>query len=72
MNEVSYFTIRAEHHSRLALEASDPGLKAAYEAIAADMSAKVATADSNRKVVLVDGVAVDTFWSPANLGEIDS
>jgi len=29
------------------------------------MTAKVATADPNRKVVLVDGAAVDTYWSPA-------
>jgi hypothetical protein len=64
MNEVSYFAIRAQHHSQLAIEASDPDLKAAYEAIAADMLAKGATADPNRKVVLVDGVAVDTYWSP--------
>ena len=65
MNEVSYFTIRAQHHSQLALEASDPSLTAAHEAIAAEMTAKVATADPNRKVVLVGGVAVDTYWSPA-------
>ena len=64
MNEFSYFNIRAQHHSRLALEASDPRLKAAHEAIAAHMSAKVATADPNRKVVLVDGVVVDSYWSP--------
>jgi hypothetical protein len=65
MNEVSYFRIRAQHHSQLALEASDPSLTAAHEAIAAEMTAKVATADPNRKVVLVDGAAVDTYWSPA-------
>jgi hypothetical protein len=40
MNEFSYFNIRAQHHSRLAPEASDPRLKAAHEAIAAHMSAK--------------------------------
>ena len=68
MNEVSYFRIRAQHHSQLALEASDPSLTAAHEAIAAEMTAKVATADPNRKVVLVDGAAVDTYWSPAALG----
>jgi hypothetical protein len=67
MNEVSYFTIRAQHHSQLALEASDPRLKAAYEAIAADMSAKVATADPNRKVVLIDGVAVDAHGLAVNV-----
>jgi len=60
MNEATYFTIRAKHYSRLAVEASDPKLKAAYEAIAADMSAKVATADPNRRVVLVDGIRVDS------------
>jgi hypothetical protein len=64
MNEVIYFTIRAQHHSQLAMETSDPDLKAAYEAIAADMSAKAATADPNRKVVPVDGVGVDSYWSP--------
>jgi hypothetical protein len=64
MNEVSYFAIRAQHHSQLAMEASDPDLKAAHEAIAADMSAKVATADPNRKVVLVDGVVVERSLSP--------
>jgi hypothetical protein len=40
MNEFSYFNIRAQHHSRLAPEASDPRLKAAHEAIAAHMSAR--------------------------------
>ena len=64
MNEVTYFTIRAQHHSQLAIETSDPDLKAAYEAIAADMSAKAATADPNRQVVMVDGVGVDSYWSP--------
>jgi|HubBroStandDraft_6_1064221.scaffolds.fasta_scaffold3336194_2 hypothetical protein len=58
MNEVSYFTIRARHYWQLAFETRDPKLKAAYEAIAADMSAKVATADQSREVFLVDGVAV--------------
>jgi hypothetical protein len=68
MNEVSYFTIRAQHHSQLAQEASDPSLKTAYEAIAAEMSAKVATADPNRKVVLIDGVAVED--TPTHTGSI--
>jgi hypothetical protein len=40
MNEVSYFTIRGLHYSKLALETGDPTLRAAYEAIAADMLAK--------------------------------
>jgi hypothetical protein len=60
MNEVSYFTIRARHYSRMAFETVDPKLKAAYEAIAADMSAKVATADRSRQVFLMDGLAVGT------------
>jgi hypothetical protein len=71
MNEVTYFTIRAQHHSQLAMETSDPSLKAAYEAIAADMWAKAATADPNRKVVLADGV--DSYWSPgrSSVGAVD-
>lgn len=60
MNETTYFIIRARHYFQLALETRDPNLKAAYEAIVADMSAKLATADSNREVFLMDGVAVDT------------
>src|ERR1700691_2249113 len=47
MNEVSYFSIRAQHYHQLAMEASDTRLKEVLEAIAADMSAKVATADPN-------------------------
>ena len=50
MNELSYFTIRSQHYRRLAAEAHDPRLKEALEAIAADMSNKVATADPNRQV----------------------
>ena len=50
MNEVSYFSIRAQHYHQLAMEASDTRLKEVLEAIAADMSAKVATADPNRQV----------------------
>jgi hypothetical protein len=65
MNEVSYFKIRAHHHSRLALEETDRELKAAHETIATEMLAKMAAADPNRKVVLVDGVAVDTSWPSA-------
>ena len=60
MNEVTYFTIRAQHHSQLAMETSDPSLKAAYEAIALDMSGKAATADRNREVYVIDGVAEGT------------
>jgi len=59
MKETGYFIIRARHYFQLALETGDPNLKAAYQAIAADMSAKLATADSNREVFLIDGVAVD-------------
>jgi hypothetical protein len=65
MNEVSYFRIRAQHHSRLAAEATDPKVKAAYEAIATDMMVKAVTADPNRDVAMVDGVVVDTCWPPA-------
>jgi hypothetical protein len=50
MNEVSYFSIRAWHYHHLAMEASDTRLKEVLEAIAADMSARVATADPNRQV----------------------
>jgi hypothetical protein len=60
MNEVSYYNIRAQHYFKLALETVDPSLKTAYLAIANDMKGKVATADQNRKVVLIDGVAIDT------------
>lgn len=59
MNEVSYFIIRAQHYSQLAMDEMNPRLKVAFEAIAADMSAKVATADPHRQVVLIDGVTVD-------------
>jgi hypothetical protein len=61
MNEISYFVIRAQHYSRLALEASDPKLKAAYEAVATEMSANLATANWNRHVFLIDGVAAGTY-----------
>ena len=50
MNEVSYFTIRAQHYRQLAMEARDARLKDVLEAIAVDMSAKVATADPDRQV----------------------
>jgi|HubBroStandDraft_6_1064221.scaffolds.fasta_scaffold2820090_2 hypothetical protein len=62
MNEVSYFKLRAQHHSRLAAETTDPRLKAAYEAIATDMMVKAVTADPNRDVAVIDGVVVDTYW----------
>jgi hypothetical protein len=60
MNEVGYFTLRAQHYCQLAVETGDSRLKTAYEAIAADMSAKVATADRNRQIFLMDGLAVGT------------
>jgi len=60
MNEVSYFTIRAQHYQRLADQTAEVKLKEAYEAIVADMSAKAVKADPNREVFLIDGVAVDT------------
>lgn len=50
MNEVSYFTIWAQHYYQLAMDASDTRLKEVLEAIAVDMAAKVATADPNRQV----------------------
>jgi hypothetical protein len=65
MNEAHYFKIRARHHSWLAMEETDPELKAAHETIAAEMLAKIATADPNRKVILVDGAALDTSWPAA-------
>jgi hypothetical protein len=59
MNEVSYCTIRGLHYSQLALETGDPKLRAAYEAIAADMLAKRMTADLGREVFLIDSVPMD-------------
>jgi hypothetical protein len=50
MNEVSYFTLRAQHYHQLAMDASDARLKEVLEAIAVDMSAKVAAADPDRQV----------------------
>jgi hypothetical protein len=66
MKEVSYYKIRAQHYSQLAAAADDPRLKSAFEAIAADMSSKVTTADPQREVFLIDGVAVGIFddWPP--------
>ncbi len=60
MNEVSYFTIRAQHYQGLADQTDEMKLKEAYHAIVADMSAKAVKADPNREVFLIDGVAVDT------------
>jgi hypothetical protein len=64
MNERSFFKIRAQHLAQLAIEASNPRLKAAYEAIAADMLAKAAAADPNRDVAMTDGVVVESYWVP--------
>ena len=50
MNEVSYFCIRAQHYLQLAMKTTDARLKEVLEAIAADMSAKAATADPKRQV----------------------
>jgi hypothetical protein len=58
MKETSYYRIRAQHYFQLALVTGDPRLKGAFEAIAADMSSKVAAADPQRDVYLIDGVAV--------------
>ena len=60
MDELSYYVIRARQHFQLALETLDPNLKAAYEAIALDMSGKAATADRNREIYVIDGVAEGT------------
>jgi hypothetical protein len=56
----AYFTLRAQQYCQLAVETGDSRLKTAYEAIAADMSAKVATANRNRQIFLMDGLAVGT------------
>jgi hypothetical protein len=58
MKEMSYYKIRAQHYFQLAEATGDPRLKEAFEAIAADMSSKVATADPHREVFLIDGVAL--------------
>jgi hypothetical protein len=50
MNEVSYFSIRAQHYHQLAMNTTEPRLKEVLEAIAADMSAKAVTADPKRQV----------------------
>jgi hypothetical protein len=64
MNEVTFFRIRAQHHSRLAVEATNPRLKAAYEAIATDMMLRSVTGDPNRDIVMVDGIVVDLTGVP--------
>jgi hypothetical protein len=59
MNEVSYFTMRARHYRQLAAEVGEPRLKEAYEAVAADMSARAAIGDPNREFHLIDGLAAE-------------
>jgi hypothetical protein len=63
MNEVSFFRIRAQHHSRLAVEATNPKQKAAQEAIATEMMVKAVMADPNRDIAIVDGVVVESYWA---------
>jgi hypothetical protein len=60
MREASYYRIRAQHYSQLAVVTGDPRLKEAFGAIAADMASKVAAADPGREIFLIDGVAVRT------------
>jgi hypothetical protein len=65
MNERAYFKIRALHFSQLAFQTLDPDLKGIFAAIAEDMMAKLKTADPNRSVILVGGIAVDPSEAPA-------
>jgi hypothetical protein len=64
MNETTYFKVRAKHFSQLATETLDPHAKAYYGAIAADMTAKLKTADLSRTVILIGDVAVDPSEVP--------
>jgi hypothetical protein len=70
MKEASYYRIRAQHYSQLAVATGDPRLKEAFKAIAADMASKVAAADPHREVFLIDGVAVgpSSDWPRSGLG----
>jgi hypothetical protein len=70
VKEVSYYKIRAQHYSQLAEATDDSRLKEAFEAIAADMASKVTTADPQRDVFLIDGIAVGIFddWPRSGLG----
>lgn len=65
MNEVSFFRLRAQHHSSMAAATNDPKLKAAYEAIATDMMIRAVTADPNRDVAVIDGMVADLTAVPA-------
>ena len=58
MKAVAYFKIRAMEYERRAVETADLRLKEAYAAMAADMQSKAATADPDRRVIVIDGVAV--------------
>jgi hypothetical protein len=64
MKAIAYFKVRALEYERRARETTDLRLKEAYGAIAADMRSKAATADPDRRVIVVDGVAVDASWTP--------
>jgi hypothetical protein len=59
MKAVAYFKIRAMEYERRAVETADLRLKEAYAARAKDMLSKAATADPDRRVIVVDGVAFD-------------
>jgi len=57
MNEVDYLQSRARAYLARAAAASDLKLREAYQAVALEFSVKSMTADSNRLVVLIDGLA---------------
>lgn len=56
MKAVSYFKIRAQEYERRAIETADCRLRQAYEAIAADMRRKAATADPDSTVVVAEEI----------------
>jgi hypothetical protein len=51
--EMAYYAMCGQHYLQLAMEASDPEVKAAYEVIADEMSLEVTNADPNSKVAVV-------------------
>jgi hypothetical protein len=57
MNETSYYSSRAQSCAQLAREAKDMKLKQALEALSRQFALKAVTADPDRKVVVIDGVA---------------
>jgi hypothetical protein len=57
MDQVSYYKARAQHYSGLAGNAGDTKLREAYEAVALDFSVRSITADANKRVHLIDGLA---------------